>query len=117
MSDAEMVSIAVGSSALFLVVWDILMKPVIARRKQLKFIRSMFTHWIQLSKQEYSSGKFAATVLYEIAERCLQYGTGHLSYEEVYKLAVGASYLKRRVDDNETLSRWTGIGRINSSME
>ena len=105
MSDAEIVSIAIGSSALFLVVWDILMKPLIARRKQLGFIRRMFVDWLGRSKQEYSSSKFAATVLYEIADRCLKYGTGHLSYDEVYRLAVGASYLKRRLDDNEVLSQ------------
>lgn len=80
--------------------WDML-RSYLARRKQVRFIQEALQNWICEARRKDRSARFAAEVLLEICERALRFGPGHLTWKEAYKLALGASYLKRRLDEAE----------------
>ena len=80
--------------------WDVL-RSRLARRNQVRFMQEALQNWVCEARQKDRSARFAAQVLLEICERALRFGPGHLTWKEAYKLALGASYLRRRLADEE----------------
>ena len=75
------------------------------RRKQVNYMRKVLVYWLNKLNDEFVSPRYIAEIIHKISERFLQFGPGHLSYDEAYRISVSIDYLNGRLQDEGTINQ------------